>query len=109
MSEQPRVVCLCGSSRFKEAFEQAAERETLAGRIVLSLGIFSQASGRRLSVEQVELQHLLHRRRIDLADEVLIVNPDGYVGESTAEEIEYARSQGKPVRWLFAQGSDENS
>lgn len=98
--EKPRIVCLCGSSRFKEAFEQAAETETLAGRIVLSLGIFSRAKGVELTEEQVALQHWLHRHRIDLADELLVVNPGGYVGKSTQDEIDYARAQGKTVRWL---------
>jgi hypothetical protein len=100
MSEKPRIVCLCGSSRFKHEFEKAAEAEARAGRIVLTLGIFSRTSGTELSLEQTELQWRLHRHRIDLADEVLVVNPGTYVGESTSEEVEYARSQGKPIRWL---------
>jgi hypothetical protein len=98
--KRPTIVCLCGSSRFKAAFAEAAAAEALAGRIVLSLGIFSSADGIELSAEQIELQHSLHRRRIELADEVLVVNPGGYVGESTRAEIAFARAQGKPVRWL---------
>lgn len=101
MSEKPTIVCLCGSSRFKDEFEQAATAETLAGRIVLSLGIFSEATAITLTAGQIELQRLLHRHRIDLADEIMIINPGGYVGESTAEEVAYARSQGKRVRWAF--------
>jgi hypothetical protein len=100
--EQPTIVCLCGSTRFKEAFAQAAAAEALAGRIVLSLGIFSQADGIELSAERVELQHRLHRCRIDMADEVLVINPGFYVGEGTREEIEYAIARGKRVRWLNA-------
>jgi hypothetical protein len=105
-AERPTIVCLCGSSRLKDAFEQAAEVEALAGRIVLSLGIFSRAAGVQLSAAQLELQHRLHRHRIDLADEVLVVNPAGYVGESTQDEVDYARGQGKAVRWLHVQLSD---
>lgn len=104
MSKRPTIVCLCGSSRFRDEFQRAAETETLAGRIVLSLGVFSQASGAALSAEQLEQQRRLHQHRIDLADEVLIINPGGYVGESTAEEIEYARTQGKLIRWAFDSG-----
>ncbi|HEY2353347.1 MAG TPA: hypothetical protein VGH79_00420 [Gaiellaceae bacterium] len=102
MSERPRVVCLCGSSRFREEFDEAAATETLAGRIVLSLGIFSGASGATLSDEQVALLRRLHLQRIDLADEILVINPGGYVGETTAQEIEYARSRDKTIRWLFS-------
>ena len=101
--DRPTIVCLCGSSRFKDEFEHAAQRETLAGRIVLTLGIFSATFGIRLSPDQVKLQHRLHRSRIDLSDEILIVNPNGYVGESTSDEIAYARAHGKPVRWLYEQ------
>lgn len=100
MTPRPTIVCLCGSTRFKSEFERAGEEETLAGRIVLTLGIFSAASGRTLSVGELELQHRLHRSRIDMADEILVVNPGGYVGDSTADEIAYARAQGKRVRWL---------
>jgi hypothetical protein len=100
ISERPIIVCLCGSSRFKLEFERAGESEALAGHIVLSLGVFSKACGRELSEQQVAEQHDLHRRRIDLADEVLVINPGGYVGTSTAEEVAYARSRGKHVRWL---------
>lgn len=101
MSDRAKIVCFCGSSRFKAEFEAAAAAETLDGRIVLSLGLFSKAAGLKLSAEQKELQQRLHRQRIDLADEVLVINPNGYIGESTAEEIDYARSQGKPIRLLF--------
>jgi hypothetical protein len=101
MTEKPKIVCLCGSSRFKDEFERAAESEALAGKIVLSLGVFSQASGIKLSIEQIALQSRLHQHRIDLADEVLIINPGGYIGTSTAEEIDYARSKGKLIRWAF--------
>lgn len=98
---RPTIVCLCGSSRFKREFEQAARDETLAGRIVLSLGLFSKADGFALSDEQVRLLKQLHQYRIDLADEILVINPGGYVGDSTADEIDYALGNGKKVRWLI--------
>ena len=109
--ERPRIVCLCGSVRFLEAFDRASLAETLAGRIVLSVGSHRMRDEDALThlnaVERAEaLARLaeLHRRKIDLADELLVINVGGYVGESTRSETEYARQQGKPVRWLESPG-----
>ncbi|GAA5446334.1 hypothetical protein Ddep01_00070 [Deinococcus depolymerans] len=107
VGERPRVVCLCGSVRFLAEFDAASLAETLAGRIVLSVGSHRQRDEDALShLRSVEreaaLERLgeLHLRKIDLADEVLVINPGGYVGESTRREIAYARQTGKPVRSL---------
>jgi hypothetical protein len=103
---RPRIVCLCGSTRFHEAFMRANYEETMAGRIVLSVGFFMHrpdtAHGEALGCtpEQKVALDVLHKQKIDLADEVLILNVGGYVGESTRSELEHARAQGKPVRWL---------
>jgi hypothetical protein len=104
---RPRIVCLCGSTRFLAEFDETGLRETLDGRIVLSIG-----STRRSDKDILE--HLsptgrdevltrlaaLHRAKIDLADEVLVINPGGYIGASTRQEIEYAHRSGKPVRFI---------
>lgn len=97
---RPTIVCLCGSTRFKEAFEKASREETLAGRIVLSVGLFAHADGITLTPEQKDALDQLHLRKIDMADEILVLNVGGYVGESTQREIEYAVEHGKRVRWL---------
>ena len=96
----PRIVCLCGSTRFKEAFISANRSETLAGRIVLSVGMFGHDEG--IDMDGLLKANLdeLHKRKIDLADEVLVLNVGGYVGSSTKSEIEYAKEHGKPLRWL---------
>jgi hypothetical protein len=102
----PIVVCLCGSTRFKDAFDEANYQETMAGHIVLSVGFFMHASGNRhgddvgCTPEQKIALDELHKRKIDLADEVLVLNVGGYVGESTRSEIEYAIGNGKPVKYL---------
>ena len=102
----PTVVCLCGSTRFKDAFDEVNYQETMKGNIVLSVGFFMHATGNRhggnvgATPEQKIALDVLHKRKIDLADEVLILNVGGYVGESTRSEIEYAKSKGKPIRWL---------
>jgi len=105
-SDRPKIVCLCGSTRFKDAFDEANYRETMAGRIVLSVGFFMHATGNRhgegvgaTPEQKVELD-TLHLRKIDLADEVLVLNVGGYIGESTRREIAYAIAQKKPVRYL---------
>jgi len=101
----PKIICLCGSTRFKEAFMQANKEETLAGKIVLSVGTFphtdsGQSPENALGEDVKKMLDELHKRKIDLADEVLILNVGGYVGQSTASKIDYAQANGKPIRWL---------
>jgi len=98
---RPCIVCLCGSTRFMQAFQEANLRETLAVKIVLSIGCDTK-SDQDLALGPVDKTalDLLHLHKIDLADEILVLNVGGYVGESTRREIEYARIQGKPIRWL---------
>lgn len=104
--ERPDIVCLCGSTRFKDAFDEANYQETMAGRIVLSVGFMMHASGNRhgqdvgATPEQKIALDNLHKRKIDLADEVFVLNVGGYIGDSTRSEIDYAVSRGKPVRYL---------
>jgi hypothetical protein len=98
---RPQIVCLCGSSRFSEAFRQANLVETLAGKIVLTIGC-EWHSDQALGLTEADKQQLdkLHLRKIDLADIVYVLNVGGYIGDSTRREIEYAREQGKAIRWL---------
>jgi len=104
---KPTVVCLCGSTRFYEAFAKANLDETLAGKIVLTIGMTTQSDAElfaHLSEEErvrikADLDEL-HRRKIDLSDEILVLNVGGYIGESTQGEIEYARKTGKKIRYL---------
>lgn len=104
------IVCLCGSTRFSEAYQKANLTETLAGRIVLTIGCDMRTDGEIFAgytpeqLEQVKANlDELHLRKIDLADEILVLNVGGYVGESTKREIAYAQKHGKTVRWLEAQ------
>lgn len=94
------VVCLCGSTRFKDAFEEANRRETLAGRIVLSVAIFGHCETEELHPEVKHQLDMLHLKKIDLAEEVLVINVNGYIGESTRREIAYANERGKRIRYL---------
>lgn len=107
--EFPTVVCLCGSTRFSEAFQQANFSETLAGRIVLTIGcdmksdneLFKNMSEDELTEVKTRLDKL-HFQKIELADEVLILNVGQYIGESTKRELAYAKSLNKGIRYLEA-------
>jgi hypothetical protein len=103
--EMPKVVCLCGSTRFKDAWYAETKRLTHEGFIVLGVGDLDTSEAARhvnvpLAPELKARLDELHKRKIDLADEVLVLNVGGYVGSSTRGEIEYARSLGKFVRYL---------
>jgi hypothetical protein len=98
------VVCLCGSTRFMDEFFEAEWRETLAGKIVLSIGVSKHLpadhGGESLGPDVVARLDELHLRKIEMADEVLVLNVGGYVGESTTNEVRHAFALGRLVRWL---------
>lgn len=105
---RPEIVVLCGSTRFCEAFRAANLRLTLAGHIVLSIGCDTRADGDLavagelgddLSAIKARLDEL-HKRKIDLADRVVVLNVGGYIGQSTRSEIEYAERVGRPIEYL---------
>jgi hypothetical protein len=93
--------CLIGSTRFEQDFAEANLRETLAGNIALTIAWDSLGEAdMQLTPDIKSRLDELQLRRIEMADEVLILNRDGYVGESTLNEIQHARSLGKVLRWL---------
>jgi hypothetical protein len=102
LSSLPRIVAICGSTRFMTEMAEADVRETAAGRIVVKPGC-DMKSPHALWADPVEAEALkarldeLHRAKIRLADEVLVVGD--YIGDSTRAEITYARSLAKPVRF----------
>ncbi|MFD9950834.1 hypothetical protein ACFWYW_58930 [Nonomuraea sp. NPDC059023] len=99
--DRPEIVCLCGSTRFREEFARANRELTRAGVIVVAPGVFGH-SGDPFTDDDKQRLDELHRRKIDLADRVVIVSDaSGYIGDSTRAEIEYARVLGKPVGYLF--------
>ena len=101
MQQRPVMVCLCGSTRFMRAFQEANLRETLAGRIVLTVGCDTKSDAMLgLGPEVKAMLDDLHKWKIWLADEILVLNVGGYIGSSTASEIAYARALGKQVRYL---------
>lgn len=94
-----QIITLCGSTKFKEQFERANAWLTLQGNIVLSVAFFEQNEGLDLTWEQANRLGQLHFRKIDLSDEILVIDVDGYIGDSTRDEITYALEKGKAVRY----------
>jgi len=95
------VITLCGSTRFKDAFLEAQKRLTLAGNIVISVGLFGHSGDDEVWTEGTkEMLDDMHKRKIDMADGIYVINVGGYIGQSTRSEIDYARSQGKTIEYL---------
>lgn len=95
--DRPEIVCLCGSTRFVTEMQAANRELTLAGAVVVAPSVFTGATGETITNEQKAALSALHLRKIDLADRVLVVNPGGYIGESTSREIAYAQAHGTPI------------
>ena len=94
----PRIVCLCGSTRFKDAFFEASWKFALEGEIVLSVGVYRGDD--LFDQETIDKLNELHLRKIDLADHVFVLNVGGYVGEGLKREIAYAEAHNKPISYL---------
>ena len=97
---KPRVVCLCGSTRFMEEFQEANRKFTLSGYIVLTVGFFAHAKKEYIEEVGKTMLDTLHKRKIDLASEIFVLNVDGYIGESTKSEIKYAEERLKHITYL---------
>lgn len=95
------VVTLCGSTRFKDEFYEAQKRLTLEGKIVISVGLFGHSGDAEVWTPGTkEMLDDMHKRKIDMADSIYVINVGGYIGSSTRSEIEYALQTGKKVEYL---------
>ena len=103
-----KIITLCGSTRFKDEFMEAQKRLTLEGNIVISVGLFGHAGDTEVwenmdegtLTKTKEMLDDMHKRKIDMADEIFVINVGGYIGSSTKSEIEYATKAGKTVRYF---------
>ncbi len=96
-----KVITLCGSTRFKDEFIETQKRLSLAGNIVISVGLFGHSGDDEVWDEGVkEMLDDMHKRKIDMADSIFVINVDGYIGCSTRSEIGYALAHGKLVEYL---------
>lgn len=103
-----KVITLCGSTRFKDQFLEAQKRLTLEGNIVISVGLFGHSGDNKvwenmdegtLTATKAMLDDM-HKAKIDMSDEIFVINVGGYIGESTRSEIEYAEMTGKLIKFL---------
>ena len=102
------VITLCGSTRFKDEFMEVQKRLTLEGNIVISVGLFGHSGDQEVwenmdegtLTTTKEMLDDMHKRKIDMADSIYVINVGGYIGESTKSEIEYAIAHGKSVKYL---------
>ena len=103
-----KVITLCGSTRFKDEFMEAQKRLTLEENIVISVGLFGHSGDDEVwenmdegtLTKTKEMLDDMHKRKIDMADEIFVINVGGYIGSSTRSEIEYAIATGKTVKYL---------
>ncbi len=103
-----KVVTLCGSTRFKNEFMEAQKRLTLQGNIVISVGLFGHSGDQEVwenmdegtLTKTKEMLDDMHKRKIDMADSIYVINVGGYIGDSTRSEIEYAKEHNKTVEYL---------
>ena len=96
-----KVITLCGSTRFRAEYERVQKELTLQGNIVISVGLFGHSGDDEVWKDGVkEMLDEMHLAKIDMADEIFVINPGGYIGQSTAREIAYARSHGNTVKSL---------
>ena len=108
MVQNYKVGTLCGSTRFKDEFMKVQKELTLKGYIVISVGLFGHAGDSEVwenmdegtLTKTKEMLDDMHKRKIDMADEVFVINKNGYIGSSTLSEIEYAKKTGKIIKYL---------
>ena len=108
MVKNYKVITLCGSTRFKDVFMRIQKELTLKGNIVISVGLFGHSGDDEVwdgmdegtLSKTKEMLDDMHKRKIDMADEIFVINVGGYIGDSTRSEIEYAIKNGKKVNYL---------
>ena len=101
MVKNYKVITLCGSTRFKEQYMEVQKLLTLKGCIVISVGLFGHSGDEEVwKPGTKEMLDDMHLRKIDMADEIFVINVGGYIGESTKREIAYAEEKGKKVNYL---------
>ena len=103
-----KVITLCGSTKFKDEFLKAQKDLSLKGNIVISVGLFGHSGDSEVwenmdegtLIKTKEMLDDMHKRKIDMSDEIFVINVNGYIGDSTKSEIEYAIKTGKKVNYL---------
>ena len=113
MEKKYKVITLCGSTKFKKEFQEIQKKLTLEGNIVISVGLFGHAGDSEVWENQEEntltdtkkMLDDMHKRKIDMSDEIYVIDVGGYIGESTESEINYAKRHNKAVRYYSQEKS----
>lgn len=95
-----KIITLCGSIKFKDEFIKIQEKLTLKGNIVLAPNFFNNIKKEDIDEKTKKMLDEMHKQKIDMSDEICIINVGGYIGESTKSEIEYAKEKGKGISYL---------
>jgi len=91
------IITLCGSTRFRDVHDEVAKELALMGYCVLTIDCFGHVDPDPRIQERKPMLDRIHLQKIDMADLIYVLDKDGYIGESTAKEIEHARKQGKVI------------
>ena len=94
------IITLCGSTKFKDEFEEVAKTLALEGHAVLSVNLFAHADNIELTTEQKIQLDNAHKQKINISDAIFVINKDGYIGKSTYSEIDWAQRLKKDVYFL---------
>ena len=95
-----KIITLCGSIKFKDEFMKVQEKLTLDGNIVLTPNFFNNIKKEDIDEKNKKMLDEMHKQKIDMSDEIYVINVGGYIGESTKNEIEYAKEKGKRISYL---------
>ena len=95
-----KIITLCGSIKFKDEFLKVQEELTLKGNIVLTPNFFDRIKKENIDDKTKEMLDEMHKQKIDMSDAIFVINQNGYIGDSTKSEIEYAKAQNKEIIYL---------
>ena len=95
-----KIITLCGSIKFKDEFMKVQEKLTLDGNIVLTPNFFNSIKKENIDEKTKKMLDEMHKQKIDMSDEIYVINVGGYIGESTKNEIEYAKANGKRIEYF---------
>lgn len=101
MPKEYRIITLCGSTKFKEDFIRIQKELTLKGNIIMTVGLFGHSGDNEVWEDGMkEFMDDMHKRKILMSDEIYVINKDGYIGESTKSEIEFAKKHNKIITYM---------